>query len=84
VLFEILLQGTFLREQVSIFVIDEYFLVFQVINSLVVDIVDRVRVVECIGRCLLPARTVKWRRGEGRRGNIRSAMKRLGLKRRGA
>jgi hypothetical protein len=78
VLFEILLQSTFLREQVSIFVIDEYFLVFQVINSLVVDIVDGVCVVECIGRCLLPAKKIKWRRGEG---ETMGVVKRLRLRR---
>ena len=38
----------------SIFVIDQYFLILQVVYGFIIDIVDGVGVVECIGRRFLP------------------------------
>ena len=55
VLLEILFQRVFLHEEMSIFVIDENFLVLQVIYCLIVDIVDGVGVVQGVGGRLLPA-----------------------------
>lgn len=41
----------------SIFVIDQYFLVLQVVYGFIIDIVDGVGVVECIGRRFLPEKS---------------------------
>ena len=57
VLFEILFQGILLHQKMSIFVIDQNFLILQVVYGLVVDIVDRVCVVQRIWRCLLPGKS---------------------------
>lgn len=53
-LFEILFQCILLHQKMSIFVIDQYFLILQVVYGFIIDIVDRVGVVECIGRRFLP------------------------------
>ena len=56
-LFEILFQCVLLHQQMSIFVIDQYFLVLQVVYGFIIDIVDGVGVVECIGRRFLPGKS---------------------------
>ena len=56
-LFEILFQCILLHQQMSIFVIDQYFLVLQVVYGFIIDIVDGVGVVECIGRRFLPGKS---------------------------
>ena len=57
VLFEILFQGILLHQKMSIFVIDQYFLILQVVYGFIIDIVDGVGVVECIGRRFLPEKS---------------------------
>ena len=58
VLLQILLQCTLFHKEMSIFIIDKYFLILKIVYCFIVYVIDRICVVECIRRCLLPKNTL--------------------------